>query len=67
MARVIAVNRADSRQKANNYKPVSLRALLSKPLGRAIRNEICSHLVNNGLLNSVQKGFVKNRSCPTNL
>lgn len=62
MAKVVAVNRADSRQKANKYKPLSLTSLLCKPLERAIRDQMCSHIVTNGFMTSAQKGFVKNRS-----
>ncbi|MGL5756646.1 MAG: reverse transcriptase domain-containing protein, partial [Paraclostridium sp.] len=64
---VVAIHKSGSRNKATNYRPVSLTSVLCKCLERIIRGRICQHLAENSLLNPAQHGFVKQRSCLTNL
>jgi hypothetical protein len=51
----------------SNYRLVSLTSIPCKLLEAAIREEIMNHLVNNNLINVGQHGFVKSKSCVTNL
>ena len=50
-----------------NYRPVFLTSFPCKLLESAIRDKIMIHLVENKLLNESQHGFVKSKSCITNL
>ena len=56
-----------SRLKTSNYRPVSLTSIPCKLLERIIADQIMVHLVNNGILTKKQHGFMKGRSCTTNL
>jgi hypothetical protein len=66
-ATVVAIYKGGQRSKASNYRPVSLTSVLCKCLERLVRNHICKHLVTNNLLSAAQHGFLKGRSCLTNL
>jgi hypothetical protein len=50
-----------------NYRPVSLTSVPCKLLESLIDEEINRHLNENNLLNCSQHGFMKGRSCSTNL
>jgi hypothetical protein len=50
-----------------NYRPVSLTSVCCKMLESIVRDEIVEHLTTNGLIEDSQHGFVKGRSCATNL
>ncbi|VDP96069.1 unnamed protein product [Echinostoma caproni] len=56
-ATVVAINKTGSRQKAENYRPVSLTSVLRKCLERIVRNQICAHLVTHGLLSLHSTGL----------
>ena len=66
-ATVVALHKAGSRHKAENYRPVSLTSILCKCLERLVRAKICEHLVLHCLITPAQHGFVKKKSCLTNL
>ena len=50
-----------------NYRPVSLTSVVGKLLERILRDRIYSHLEISGRISERQCGFVKGRSCLTNL
>jgi ribonucleases P/MRP protein subunit RPP40 len=50
-----------------NYRPVSLTSVPCKLLEAIIEEEICKHLDENGLIGASQHGFMKGRSCATNI
>ena len=50
-----------------NYRPVSLTSILCRVMEKLARNEILEHLINNNLLSTFQHGFIKARSCTTQL
>ena len=50
-----------------NYRPVSLTPVICKLLERLIKDHMVDFLVKNKLLNSSQHGFLKARSCLTNM
>ena len=51
----------------NNYRPVSLTSVICKLLERLIKDHLVDFLVKNNLINPSQHGFLKARSCLTNL
>ena len=55
------------RMQANNYRPVSLTSIICKLLEKIVRQAVMEHLIDNGLINDNQHGFVPGRSCITQL
>ena len=49
-----------SRNKSENYRPVSLTSVICKLLERLIKDHMVDFLVRHNLLNSSQHGFPKN-------
>ena len=56
-----------SRNKSENYRPVSLTSVICKLLERLIKYHLVDFLVKNKLINPSQHGFLKARSCLTNM
>ena len=56
-----------SRNKPENYRPVSLTSVVCKLLETLIRDYLVEFLVKYKLINTSQHGFLKARSCLTNL
>ena len=50
-----------------NYRPVSLTSHIWKLMEKFIKEEITGHLSHYDLLNDTQHGFMRDRSCLTNL
>ena len=57
----------NSRNKSVNYRPVSLTSVICKLLETIIRDHMIDFLVKHKLINPSQHGFLKARSCLTNL
>ena len=55
------------RNKSENYRPVSLTSVICKLLERLIKDHMVEFLVTHKLLNSSQHGFLKARTCLTNM
>ena len=53
------------RDKASNYRPISILPALSKILERVIHNQVYEHLRNHDLLSKAQFGFRKYHSTST--
>jgi exonuclease III len=51
----------------SNYRPVSLTSIVCKVLEMLIRDRIVEHMSRNNLFSNFQHGFIKGRSCVTNL
>lgn len=66
-ANVSPIFKKGSRIIAANYRPVSLTSVVCKVLERLIRDRIAKYLEAENLLSTSQHGFVKGRSCTTNL
>ena len=66
-ANIIPLFKKGSRNKSENYRPVSLTSVICKLLERLIKDHIVEFLVKHKLLNSSQHGFLKARSCLTNM
>ena len=67
LAYVSAILKNGTKDNAGNYRPVSLTAQACKLLESILSDNISMHLREFNLINSSQHGFVKNRSCLTNL
>ena len=66
-ANIIPLFKKGSRNKSENYRPVSLTSVICKLLERLIKDHTVDFLVKHNLLNSSQHGFLKARSCLTNM
>lgn len=56
-----------ARCEASNFRPVSLTCQACKVMERILRQHIIEHLEENDLISKQQHGFVRKRSCQTNL
>ena len=66
-ANIIPLLKKGSRNKSVNYRPVSLTSVICKLLETIIRDHMMDFLVKHKLINTSQYGFLKARSCLTNL
>jgi Reverse transcriptase (RNA-dependent DNA polymerase) len=66
-ANVTPIFKKGSKAEPGNYHPVSLTTISCKVLETLIRDDLVAHLIDNGLLENTQHGFVPGRSCATNL
>ena len=66
-ANIIQLFKKGSRNKPENYRPMSLTPVICKLLERFIKDHMVDFLVKHKLLNSSQHGFLKTRSCLTNM
>ena len=66
-ATVTPIHKGGDRDEASNYRPVSLTSVVLKVLERIIRDAIAEHYSNYKMLSANQHGFVRRRSCLTNL
>lgn len=66
-ASVTPIFKKGNRNKAENYRPVSLTSLICKTFETIIRDSLVQYLENNRLITDSQHGFRKGRSCVTNL
>ena len=66
-ANVMPLFKKGGRQKVGNYRPVSFTSVVGKMLESIIKEEIARHLDINCPNGKTQHGFMKGRSCLTNL
>jgi hypothetical protein len=64
---VVPIFKKGARTDPGNYRPVSLTSVPCKLLESIIEDEINKHLEENKLIKHSQHGFMKGRSCSTNL
>ena len=64
-ADVTPVHKRDSKEPASKYRPISLLSIISKVMERCVCNRLHEHF--SQLITSLQHGFVRNRSCVTQL
>jgi hypothetical protein len=67
IATVTPIFKKGSRTDPGNYRPVSLTSVPCKMLESIIKDELNKHMEGNGLINESQHGFMKGRSCVTNI
>ena len=66
-ANIIPLFKKGLRNKSENNRPVSLTSVICKLLERLIKDHMVFFLIRHKLLNSSQHGFLKARSCLTNV
>ena len=66
-ANIIPLFKKGSRNKSDNYTPVSLTSAICKLFERLIKDQMLDFLVRYKLLNPSHHGFRKARSCLTNM
>ena len=66
-ANVVPIFKKGSRCKKENYRPVSLTSVVCKLLESLLRDHVIDFLEKHNLLKDTQNGFLKGRSCLTNL
>ena len=66
-ATIIPLFKKGSRNKSVNYRPASLTSVICKLLETMIRDHMMDFLIKHKLINLSQHGFLKARSCLTNL
>ena len=66
-ANIITLFKKGSRNKSVNYRPVSLTSVICKLLEAIIGDHMMDFLIKHKLINPSQHGFLKARSCLTNL
>ena len=64
---VSPIYKKGSKHIPENYRPISLTAILCKIMEKHVRDVVISHLVDNRLLSKKQYGFISGRSTTTQL
>ena len=67
IANVTPIFKKGRRDNPGNYRPISLTSIICKILESIIREKITIYLEKYNLIQNTQHGFIKNRSCLTNL
>jgi len=67
IANVTPIHKKGSKSPPEHYRPISLTSIAGKIMESIIRDEIVKHLSTAKLINGTQHGFMKNKSCATNL
>ena len=66
-ANVTPIFKKGSKASVGNYRPVSLTSVLCKVMEGILKDSLMKHLLQNNILNESQHGFMKRKSCLTNL
>ena len=66
-ANVSPIFKKGARNKAENYRPISLTSIVCKLMESIIKEFVMKHLFKNGLLSKKQYGFISGRSTVTQL
>lgn len=64
-ADITPIHKKDLKEPAENYRPISLLPIISKVLERCVLSRLYEHLSHS--ITEIQHGFLKNRSCVTQL
>lgn len=64
---VVPIHKGKELDSEASYRPVSLTSVPAKVLERLLRKKITEYLLTNHLINPAQHGFLKGKSCLTNL
>lgn len=67
IAKVIPLPKSKDLSDPNNFRPISLLPILTKPLERHIQKHLLSYMESNKLFHKFQSGFRKDHSCHTSL
>jgi len=66
-ANVTPVFKKGSKSNPPSYRPVNLTVNICNILESLLKDNIVDHLEKHALINETQHGFIKSRSCLTNL
>jgi len=66
-ATVVPLHKKGGRDKAENYRPISLTSIVGKMLESIVKDKIVAFFDENCLIRDTQHGFTSGRSCLTNL
>ena len=66
-AHIVPIHKSGSKAKMSNFRPVALTSVVSKVCEKILCMTILAFLTNNFLISPQQHGFVKGRSCQTNI
>uniref|UniRef100_A0A674ICA9 Reverse transcriptase domain-containing protein n=4 Tax=Terrapene triunguis TaxID=2587831 RepID=A0A674ICA9_9SAUR len=66
-ANIVPIYKKGNKNNPGNYRPVSLTSVPGKIMEQVIKEIICKHLEGGKVIGNSQHGFVKNKSCQTNL
>ena len=67
LAKVVPVPKTLDGSDKNNFRPISILPVLSKPLERHIQKHVADFIENNNLFHKLQSGFRRYHSCTTAL
>eukprot|EP00061_Rhincodon_typus_P003667 g20667.t1 len=67
LANVVPLFKKGNRDNPGNYRPVSLTSVVGKLLEKILRHRKYAYFLENGLVSEMQHGFVRGKSCLTNL
>jgi len=67
LADVMPIYKKGQKEDPGNYRPVSLTSVLGKVMEQIILSAITQHVQDNQVIRPSQRGFIKGRSCLTNL
>ena len=63
--KVVPLPKNTERSDPNNFRPISLLSVLSKPLERRVYNHLSNFMENHSLFHHLQSGFISQHSCHT--
>jgi hypothetical protein len=66
-ANVTPIYKKGSKADPGNYRPVSLTSVSCRVMEGILKDQIVNHLERHGLIRKTQHGFMRGRSCTTNL
>jgi len=66
-ANITPILKKGNKNSVENYRPVSLTSIIGKILEKLIKAHVESHLLSKNIIKISQHGFMKSRSCLTNL
>ncbi len=66
-ANVTPIFKKGAKSSPRNYQPVSQTAVYCKVMESVVRDDVTNHLTANRLISSSQHGYIKGKSCVTNL
>ena len=66
-ATVTPIHKGGNRHAAKNYRPISITSTLCRCLEKLIKSKVMDHLLSDNNISTHQHGFIKYKSCLTNL
>ena len=67
VAKVVPLPKSKDKSDPNNFRPISLLPILTKPIEKHIQKHLLNFMETNTLFHKFQSGFRKNHSCHTSL